>query len=87
MPGIYVATQKRRGLPSQQRGDGRVLEIIYFLENYIGNDDGQCRYIRGRCSYVSRTKQGREKRALLGFSWYQGMYNATDEVSHKQRSL
>ena len=26
---------------------GRILKIVYFLENYIGNDDWQCRYIRG----------------------------------------
>ena len=37
------------GLPSQGRGDGRNLKIVYFLESDFGNDDGQCRYIRGRC--------------------------------------
>jgi hypothetical protein len=35
------------GLPSQGRGVCRILKIVYFLENYIGNDDWQCRYIRG----------------------------------------
>jgi hypothetical protein len=27
------------GLPSQGQGDGRILKIVYFLENYVGNDD------------------------------------------------
>jgi hypothetical protein len=35
------------GLSSQGRGVGRILKIVYFLENYTGNDDWQCRYIRG----------------------------------------
>ena len=52
------------------RGDGRILKIVYFLENCIGNDAWQCRYIRGICSYVCRSKQGRKTRALLGISWY-----------------
>ena len=29
-----------QGLPSEGRGDGRILKIAYFLENYIGNDYG-----------------------------------------------
>ena len=37
------------GLPSQGRGDGRSLKIVYFLQNDFGNNDWQCRYIRGRC--------------------------------------
>lgn len=52
------------------RGDGRILKIVYFLENCIGNDAWQYRYIRGICSYVCRSKQGRKTRALLGISWY-----------------
>jgi hypothetical protein len=27
-------------LPSQGRGDGGILKIAYFLENYFGNYDG-----------------------------------------------
>jgi len=38
------------------------------LENYIGTDDCQCCYIRGRC-YMCRTKQGSKARALWGISW------------------
>jgi len=30
----------------------RVLKIVFFFENYIGTDDWQCRYIRGRWCYV-----------------------------------
>jgi hypothetical protein len=26
---------------------GKILKIVYLLENLIGNDDWQCRYIRG----------------------------------------
>jgi len=52
------------GLASQGRGDSWVLKMASFLENYIGTDDWQCRYIRGRCSYVCRTKQGRQTRVL-----------------------
>jgi len=40
------------------------------LENHIGIDDWQCRYIRVRCSYVSRIKQGTKTRYLWGTSWY-----------------
>jgi len=36
------------------------------LENYTGNDDRQCRYIRGTCSYVRRTKQGKKKHVPYG---------------------
>jgi hypothetical protein len=27
--------ERVEGLPSQRRGDGRILKIVYFLENYI----------------------------------------------------
>jgi hypothetical protein len=37
--GIYVASGKIRGLPSEGRGDGRIPKIVYFLENNIGTDD------------------------------------------------
>ena len=33
---------------SQGRGDFTILKIVYYLENYIGSDDWQCRYMRGR---------------------------------------
>jgi len=36
------------------------------MGDYIGTDDWQCRYMRGRCSYVCRTKQGSKVRALMG---------------------
>jgi len=55
------------------------------LENYIGTDGEQCRYIRGRCSYVYRTKQGKKK-IIMG-DWYRRMYNVITEVSHKPWSL
>jgi hypothetical protein len=49
-------------LPFQGRWDGRILKIVCFFENYIGTDDWQCRYMRGRCSDIRRTKQGRKTR-------------------------
>ena len=52
------------------RGDGRILKIIYLLENYSGTDDWQCRYIRGRSFRVCRIKHGRKTRVLWGISWY-----------------
>jgi len=39
------------------------------LENYAGTDEWQCRYIRGRYSYVRRTKQDIKIRTLWGISW------------------
>jgi hypothetical protein len=47
-------------LPSQGKEDGRIRRIAYFLENYNETDNWQGHYIRGRCSYVCRTKQGRK---------------------------
>jgi len=61
--------------------------VIKILVNYIGIDYRQCRYIRGRCSYVCRTKQGRKTLGLWGISWYQRTYNVLSEVLHKPRSL
>jgi len=49
-------------------------------------DDWQCRYIRGTCSYVRRTKQGRQTRVLWEISRYQKMYKVIDEESHTPRS-
>jgi hypothetical protein len=37
--GICVAACKRRGMSSQGQGDGRILNIVCFFENYIGKDD------------------------------------------------
>ena len=54
--------ERVEGLPSQRR-DYRILKIAHFLENYIGTDDWQFRYIRSRCSYVRCIKQGRKTRA------------------------
>jgi hypothetical protein len=76
---------KAGGLPSEGRGEDRILKITHLLKNYIGTDDWQCCYIRGTCSYVCRTKQGRTTRALWETSWYHGMPNAKVEVSHKPR--
>ena len=42
-------------------------------------------YIRDRCTYACRTKQGRTTRALWETSWCHGMSNARVEVSHKPR--
>ena len=71
--------------PSLGRGDCGFSKIVQFLENYsyFGKDDWQCRYIRGRCSCVCRTKQGRKTRVLWGISWYHRMNNAIAEVSNK----
>jgi hypothetical protein len=41
-----------------------ILNITYFLENYIGMDDWHCRYIRSCCTYVCRIRQGRKTHAL-----------------------
>jgi hypothetical protein len=49
--------------PSQSL-DFRIITIALFLKNYTGIGDRQCCYIRSRCSYVFRTKQGRKTRAL-----------------------
>jgi hypothetical protein len=64
-----------------------ILKILYFLANHTGTDEWQCRYIRDKCSYVCRTKQGRKTRALWGISWYHRVYNVTAEVSRKPRTL
>ena len=45
-PGIYVGTWKIRGFASQGRGDGWILRIVCFVENYTGKDDCQCCYAR-----------------------------------------
>jgi hypothetical protein len=75
------------GLPSQGRRNRQILKIVYFLEDYIGTDGWQRRYILGRYSYVNRTKQGRKTRALWGISYYHRMCNAIAEVWHKSKSL
>jgi hypothetical protein len=51
-------SEKVKSLPSQWVADDRILKTILFLENYIGTDDWQCRFIRGRFFYVCRTKYG-----------------------------
>ena len=58
-PGIYA-----EGLPSQGRGDGKIMRVAYCLEKCIGTGGWQCRYIRGKCSYICRSKRGRKTRAL-----------------------
>ena len=58
-------------------------EIAFILENYIRTDEWQCRYIRGRCWYECRTKQGRKTRAL----WGNRMYKFIAVVSHEPKSL
>jgi hypothetical protein len=62
-PEVYIAT-------NQRQGGGWILRKACFLNNYIGTNDEQCRYIIGRCRYVCRTKQGWKTRALWGNSWY-----------------
>ena len=56
------------GLASQGWGDGWILKIAYFLENYIGTDNWQCCYIPGRCSYVCCTKQGIRAHVVRGIN-------------------
>jgi len=41
----------------------------YFLEDYLGPDDWQCRCIGSRCSYACRHKQGRKTPLLWWISW------------------
>jgi hypothetical protein len=62
-PGIYIATRNCKGLFFQGCREGLILKKAYFLENYTSTDVWQC-HIRGRCSYVRRTKQGRKICAL-----------------------
>jgi hypothetical protein len=71
---------------SRGRECGWFLRIVCIAENYW-NRDCQCCYIRGRCFYVCRTKQGRKTFVLWEISWYRRMYNVIDEMSHKPRSL
>ena len=71
---------------SRGRECGWFLTIVCIAENYWDRDC-QCRYIRGRCFYVCRTKQGRKTLVLWEISWYRRMYNVIDEMSHKPRSL
>jgi len=61
--------------------------LTYLLEIYVGTDDRQCRYIWGRFSFVCRTKQGRETRAVWVISWYHRKFDAIDAVSYKPMSL
>jgi hypothetical protein len=42
------------------------LSKVYFLENYTGTNAWQCYYIRGKCSFVCRTKHSRKTSALWG---------------------
>jgi hypothetical protein len=49
-PGLSVATWNSGGPASQGRGDGWILKVEYFLENYTGIGDWQRSYIRDRCS-------------------------------------
>jgi len=37
---LYSYLLELDGLPSQERGNGWILRIAYFLENYIGTDTG-----------------------------------------------
>ena len=72
LPGLDIIwlPESIEGSPSQQQGDGRVLKIVYFLENCIGTNDWQCHDTGGRCCYVCCTKQDRKTYALRGISWY-----------------
>jgi len=56
------------------RGGG-IHKTVYFLENYIGTDDCQCRHIRGACSSGCRTKQGKTTRALWGIGLVESSWN------------
>jgi len=61
--------------------------MAYLLENCIGTADWQCRYIRGRCCIVRRSKRGRKTRYLRAISWYHRMYDVLGVVWHKPESL
>jgi len=74
--------ERLEGFPTPGRGDGWILKTAYFLENYIGTCNWQCRYMRGRWSKVCCIKRGR-KAPLKLLVLYQRMRNATAEVSHK----
>jgi hypothetical protein len=47
---IYITTWKSGGLVFSRTRIGLNSQNSLLLENQIGNDDWQCRYIRGRCS-------------------------------------
>ena len=83
---IYVP-ESIEGLPSQGQGDGKILKMVYFLENCIGYDGWWHCSIQGRCSYICRIKQSRKASALWRICSYHWMYNVIDEVLHKPRSL
>ena len=74
-------------LPSQGRGNGWILKTTFFLENYIGNDDWQCRYMWSTCSYACRTKRRRKARVLWGKCWDHRLRNVTNDVSQNIKSL
>jgi hypothetical protein len=59
---------------------------LCFLKNYQSTNDWQCCYIRGRCSYVFHTKQGRKTHTFWGISWYQRMFGAISEMLYKPKS-
>jgi hypothetical protein len=63
------------------------IKTAYLLEKYVGTDDCQWRYIRGRASCVCRTKHGRETRALWGICYCHRKFDAIDEMSYKPMSL
>lgn len=71
LPGLEITwlPEKVEGLPSQGREHVRFSKKAYCLENYIGPDDWQCRFITVRSSYACRHKQGRKTSALWGISW------------------
>lgn len=68
-------------LPLQYRRQNSNLNIVYLLENYIGNNDWQCRYALGACFYVCRTNQDRKTRALWEISRYYRICNVTNEIT------
>jgi hypothetical protein len=56
---MYLLYKSRGHALFQGLGDGIIIKTVYFLENYIGSGDLQCRYIRCRFSYICRTKQAK----------------------------
>ena len=64
----------------REQGDCWIPRLVYFLENYTGTDDWDCRYIRGRCSLCS-IQQGRQTHALWGISCHYWMCDDIVEVS------
>lgn len=79
---LYRYLKELEGLPSQGQGKGWILRITYFLENYSGTDDWQCRFVICRSSYVCHITHGRKTHDLWKITWYIWMNDVIPEASH-----